>query len=43
LTPDDIGVEYAGTVFAIAESPKEADTIWAGTNDGLVHITRDGG
>jgi photosystem II stability/assembly factor-like uncharacterized protein len=43
LTPDDIGVEYAGTVFAIAESPKEPDTIWAGTNDGLVHITRDGG
>jgi photosystem II stability/assembly factor-like uncharacterized protein len=43
LTPDDIGVEYAGTVFAIAESPKEADTIWAGTNDGLVQITRDGG
>jgi photosystem II stability/assembly factor-like uncharacterized protein len=43
LTPDDIGVEYAGTVFAIAESPKEAGTIWAGTNDGLVRITRDGG
>src|SRR3984957_7153931 len=43
LTPDDIGVEYAGTVFAIAESPKEAGTIWAGTNDGLVQITRDGG
>ena len=43
LTPDNIGVEYAGTVFAIAESPKEAGTIWAGTNDGLVQITRDGG
>ena len=37
------GVEYAGVVFAIAESPKEAGTIWAGTNDGLVQITRDGG
>src|SRR5712692_8207786 len=43
LTPDNIGVEYAGTVFAIAESPKEAGVIWAGTNDGLMQITRDGG
>ncbi len=43
LTGDNIGVEYAGVVFAIAESPKEAGTIWAGTNDGLVQITRDGG
>ncbi|MGB6899947.1 MAG: hypothetical protein WBE12_15215 [Candidatus Acidiferrum sp.] len=43
LTPDNIGVEYAGVVFAIAESPKEAGVIWAGTNDGLVQITRDGG
>jgi photosystem II stability/assembly factor-like uncharacterized protein len=43
LTPDNIGVEYAGTVFAIAESPKEQGVIWAGTNDGLVQITRDGG
>jgi hypothetical protein len=30
-------------VFALAESPKEAGVIWAGTNDGLVQITRDGG
>jgi photosystem II stability/assembly factor-like uncharacterized protein len=43
LTPDNIGVEYAGTVFAIAESPKEVGVIWAGTNDGLVQVTRDGG
>ncbi len=43
LTPDNIGVEYAGVVFSIAESPKEAGVIWAGTNDGLVQITRDGG
>src|SRR5579863_2953985 len=43
LTPDNIGVEYAGVVFAIAESPKEAGVIWAGTNDGLVQITRDAG
>lgn len=43
LTPDNIGVEYAGVVFSIAESPKEKGVIWAGTNDGLVQITRDGG
>ena len=40
---DNIGVEYAPVVFAIAESPKEAGVIWAGTSDGLVQITRDGG
>jgi hypothetical protein len=43
LTPDNIGVEYSGVVFAIAESPREKGLIWAGTNDGLVHLTRDGG
>jgi photosystem II stability/assembly factor-like uncharacterized protein len=43
LTPDNVGVEYAGVVFAIAESPVEKGLIWAGTNDGLVHVTRDGG
>ena len=43
LTGDNIGVEYAPVVFAIAESPKERGLIWAGTNDGLVQITRDGG
>ncbi len=31
------------TVFAIAESPVEEGQIWAGTNDGLLHVTRDGG
>ncbi|SPE24608.1 Glycosyl hydrolase, BNR repeat-containing protein [Candidatus Sulfopaludibacter sp. SbA6] len=43
LTGDNIGVEYAGVVFALAEAPKEPGVIWAGTNDGLVQITRDGG
>ena len=43
LTGDNIGVEYAGVVFAIAESPRQAGLIWAGTNDGLVQLTRDGG
>ena len=43
LTLDNIGVEFAELVFAIAESPVEKGVIWAGTNDGLLHITRDGG
>ncbi|MBM3808885.1 MAG: sialidase [Acidimicrobiia bacterium] len=43
LTPDNIGVEYAGVVFGIAESPREKGVIWAGTNDGLVQLTRDNG
>lgn len=43
LTPDNIGVEYAGVVFSIAESPKQQGLIWAGTNDGQVQLTKDGG
>ena len=43
LTPDNIGVEYGDVIYAIAESPKQAGLIWAGTNDGLVQVTRDGG
>jgi photosystem II stability/assembly factor-like uncharacterized protein len=43
LTGDNIGVEYAGVVFAIAESRLKAGLIWAGTNDGLLHLSRDGG
>ena len=43
LTGDNIGVEYAGVVYAIAESPKERGLIWIGTNDGLVQVTRNGG
>ncbi len=43
LTPDNIGVEYAGVVYAIAESRLERGLIWAGTNDGLVQLTRDNG
>jgi photosystem II stability/assembly factor-like uncharacterized protein len=43
LTGDNIGVEYNSVVFAIAESSKEKGLIWAGTNDGVVQLTRDGG
>jgi photosystem II stability/assembly factor-like uncharacterized protein len=43
IDKDDTGTEYYDTIFAIAESPVAKDLIWAGTDDGLVHITRDGG
>ena len=43
LTPDNIGVEYSGVVFSIAESPRKAGVLWAGTNDGKLHLTQDGG
>jgi len=43
LTKDNTSVEYYDTVFTIAESAVEKGVIWAGTDDGLVHVTRDGG
>ncbi len=43
ITGDNTGVEYYCTVFAVAESPVQAGLIWAGSDDGLVHVTRDGG
>jgi hypothetical protein len=43
ITRDNTGVEVYATIFAVSESPHEAGTIWAGSDDGLVHITRDGG
>src|SRR5208282_4981398 len=43
LTQDNTSVEYYDTVFTIEESPVEKGVIWAGTDDGLVHVTRDGG
>src|SRR5689334_12811179 len=32
-----------GVIYAVAPSPKDINTIWAGTDDGLIHVTRDGG
>lgn len=43
ITKDDTGTEYYDTIFAIAESPVQKDLIWVGSDDGLVHVTRDGG
>lgn len=43
LTPDNIGVEYFSVIYAFDESPVQQGVFWAGSNDGLVHISRDGG
>ena len=43
LTPDNIGVEYSGVVYAIAESRVQPGVIWTGSNDGFVQVTRDAG
>ncbi|MBI3983450.1 MAG: glycosyl hydrolase, partial [Gemmatimonadetes bacterium] len=40
---DITSVETYGTIFTVAESPQRAGEIWIGTDDGLAHITRDGG
>ncbi|MEM7431624.1 MAG: glycosyl hydrolase [Pseudomonadota bacterium] len=43
LTPENVGAEFYHTIFAIEESRNEEGTIWVGADDGLLHITRDGG
>ena len=43
LTPDNIGVEYCCVIYAFDESPVEQGVLWAGTNDGLVQVSRDDG
>jgi len=43
LTPDNIGVEYCCVIYAFDESPVQEGVFWAGTNDGLVHVSQDGG
>src|SRR5262249_38170552 len=43
LTKDTSGAEHYGTVYAFAESPRERGVLWAGSDDGLVHVSRDAG
>ncbi|TAI47416.1 WD40/YVTN/BNR-like repeat-containing protein [Flagellimonas allohymeniacidonis] len=43
ITQDNTGVEYYCTIFAASESPLKEGLMWVGSDDGLVHITRDGG
>lgn len=43
ITKDNTGVEYYCTIFAACESPYEAGLLWTGSDDGLIHISKDGG
>ncbi len=43
ITGDNTGVEFYCTIFAVAESPVKKGVIWAGSDDGLVHVSLDGG
>ena len=43
ITQDNTSVEYYCTIFAAAESPVTEGVLWTGSDDGLVHVSRDGG
>jgi hypothetical protein len=43
ITLDNTSAEYYDTIFALAESPIEKGLLWAGSDDGLIHITRNSG
>jgi len=43
ITQDNTGVEYYCTIFAANESPIKEGLMWVGSDDGLIHLTRDGG
>ncbi|WP_041557634.1 WD40/YVTN/BNR-like repeat-containing protein [Cellulophaga algicola] len=43
ITQDNTSVEYYCTIFAANESPLKEGLLWVGSDDGLVHVTKDGG
>ncbi len=43
ITVDNSAAEMHTTIYAISESPKNGNTLWVGTDDGNVQVTRDGG
>lgn len=43
ITFDTAGAEMYATIFAFAASPQEQGVLWAGSDDGLIHVTKDGG
>ena len=43
ITQDNTSVEYYGTIFAAAESPVKEGLLWVGSDDGLIHVTQNGG
>jgi photosystem II stability/assembly factor-like uncharacterized protein len=43
INGDNTGAEVYGTIFALAQAPYKKEYLWVGTDDGLVHVTPDGG
>ena len=43
ITKDNTSVEYYGTIFVVAESPHDKNVLWTGSDDGLLHVSRNGG
>jgi photosystem II stability/assembly factor-like uncharacterized protein len=43
ITQDNTGAEYYANIFVITDSPYTKDEIWTGSDDGLLHVTTDGG
>ncbi|MDA8686791.1 glycosyl hydrolase, partial [Robiginitalea sp.] len=43
ITQDNTGVEYYCTIFAANESPLQEGLLWVGSDDGLIHLSKDGG
>ncbi|HKI94715.1 MAG TPA: glycosyl hydrolase, partial [Gemmatimonadales bacterium] len=43
ITKDNTSIEYYGTIFTLAPSPLDSNVIWAGSDDGLIHVTQNGG
>ena len=43
ITKDNTSIEYYSTIFTLMESPVQAGTLWSGSDDGLVQLSRDGG
>jgi len=41
ITKDNTSIEYYDVIFALSESPVQKGVIWAGSDDGLIHVTRD--
>jgi photosystem II stability/assembly factor-like uncharacterized protein len=43
ITPENYTAEYYGSIVVLAEDPSNEETIWVGSDDGLIHVTRDSG
>lgn len=43
ITVENVGAEFYGTILTISASPHERGTVWVGSDDGLIHVTRNDG